>query len=219
MSYSVISKESFDIHYVNPNAKVVIVGISPGSSQSSNTNYNPKKDSKYNNQQCAFKDPKRKAIQNNLIKMLDSISINKYLDINSCSSLWNEDFDKINFISVLPHSVLKNDKFISKIEYSEIVKNSLLKREFDLFIDALTQYSKDTIFVACGPSVYEILVNHTSLDSKKIVPIAHPSGANSGRVNAYCSKKIKDNRKEDKSYQKALALRKTADEVLMRLFK
>ena len=234
MAYAVIDGNVFDIHHVNSKAKVVVVGISPGSSQSFNENYDKaKKDARYNNQQCAFRDPKRKSIQNNLIKMLDSIRINKYLDIESCSSLWSDEhFDKVNFISVLPHSVLKTtkeeriihddndidrsvEKFISKINYEEIQKSKLLKDNYDLFTEALQTYNKDTtIFIACGPSVYNILLEHSDINKKRIIPITHPSGANSGRVNVYCAKAIKPEKINDTSYQNALKYREIADELL-----
>ena len=232
MTYAVISKKVFNIHYVNPKAKVVVVGISPGSSQSFNSNYDKTKDEKYNNQHCAFIDPKRKSIQNNLIKMLDVLNINKLLDIDSCSSLWSDEhFDKVNFISILPYSVLRNaitereitndkdidrniEKFISKIDYESIRKNELLKKNYESFIEAMKVYGEDTLFIACGPSVYNLLINHSSKDKSKIIPIVHPSGSNSGRVKVYCTKDIKLEKINDVSYQNALNYRVNADELL-----
>ena len=75
--------ESTEFDYVNPKAEVVIVGITPGNSQTkgSREGLTPKGIK----QKYAFK-----GLTNNMAKMLDYIGVNTFLGINSCKSLWKK---------------------------------------------------------------------------------------------------------------------------------
>ena len=99
----VFEPTAFD--YVNPKAKVVIVGITPGNSQL-----------KGDREGLDLREIKRKnafagSMRPNLVKMLDYIGVNRLLDIESCSSLWEEDFDKVDMTSLLKEATyeLKKD--------------------------------------------------------------------------------------------------------------
>lgn len=243
MAYGIVSKRLFDIYYVNPDAQVVIVGISPGSSQSFNDNYDATKGPRYNNQQCAFRDPKRCSIQNNLVRMLDSIGINKLLNFEneSCSTLWNNNYDLINFTSLLPYSVLKGPaldddsildddifinenvkdkklRFISGITIDDIKNSKLLSKDHSYFLNSLKQYKESTIFVACGPSVYDVL--KTLVDFKRIIPIAHPSGANGECISIYLDNEEKidiSKREHAAKCMNARELRREANKIIHNL--
>ena len=181
-NYSVISKELFDINYSNPEAEIAIVGISPGPSQ-----FEKQKDIKEKgerNRVCAFAGRMR----DNLIAMLDDkgLKINNFLGINSCESLWGENFHLALHTSILPYSVIRLDGnipeeifdksdvdtykkeyqkshdgksdgfYISKISYSAIQKSNNLKQNFNKFIDSISQCNKLKVIIVLG-GAYDII--------------------------------------------------------------
>ena len=181
--------EKTDFDYVNPNALVVIVGITPGNSQL--------KDSREGKSLEEIKRENAFAgnMRPNLVSMLDSIGINRMLGIESCRSLWGEDFSKVEMTSLLKDATYEIKKDGTKMMFrdtSKIAKSPKLTQLYERgFIEDCHHYSKAKIFVACGKSVYDRL---TELQSKgiitaPIVGIAHPSGANAGRISAYLGKK------------------------------
>ena len=76
--------------YVNPKAEVVIVGITPGNSQLKGDRVG-----------LSTREVKRMnafagSMRPNLVNMLDYIGVNRLLGIESCRSLWEEEFDKVD---------------------------------------------------------------------------------------------------------------------------
>ena len=87
--------EPTEFDYVNPMAQVVIVGITPGNSQLDGSR-----------EGMSSKEIKRKyafagSMRPNLINLLDYIGVNSFLEIETCKSLWQEDFDKVDMTSLL----------------------------------------------------------------------------------------------------------------------
>ena len=127
-NYSVVSSELFDINYHNPEARIAIVGISPGSSQ--NSEYNKAETIKDNNKRCAFSNgitkkgkQKKSGMRTNLIEMLNLIGVNDFLKIKNCESLWKEDFEMSLFTSILPYPVVKtHDEIDSEIKNNEYLE-------------------------------------------------------------------------------------------------
>jgi exonuclease I len=81
--------------YVNPKAEVVIVGITPGNSQQ-----------KGSREGMSPREIKRKfafagTLRKNMVRMLDYIGLNSLLRIDTCASLWEQDFDRVEMTSLL----------------------------------------------------------------------------------------------------------------------
>ena len=175
--------------YVNPKAKVVIVGITPGNSQldGSRDGMSPLEIKR----KYAFAG----SMRHWLVNMLDYIGINQLLKIETCSSLWGDDFDKVDMTSLLKDATyeIKKDgsrdmfRHASKIEKSE----KLTRMLEDGFVKNCAKYDNSVLFVACGPGVYDVL---KKLQNEKkieglVAGIAHPSGANLGRILCYLGQK------------------------------
>ena len=175
--------------YVNPKAKVVIVGITPGNSQldGSRDGMSPLEIKR----KYAFAG----SMRHWLVSMLDYIGINQLLNIETCSSLWGDDFDKVDMTSLLKDATyeIKKDgsremfRHASKIEKSE----KLTRMLEDGFVKNCAKYDNSVLFVACGPGVYDVL---KKLQNEKkieglVAGIAHPSGANLGRILCYMGQK------------------------------
>lgn len=172
------------LDYVNENAIVVIVGITPGPSQleGSKTGLSPQEYKRT----FAFKG----AIRKNLIKMLNYIGVNNLLGISSCESLWEDDFNLIEMTSLLKDATFvvtkKGEKGFNKAE--KILKSELLLRRMNEgFVKDCKKYGKAKLFVACGEGVYATLNQIKSLGKIKVpvIGIAHPSPNNGLRVSYY----------------------------------
>ena len=171
--YEIDENTKFD--YVNPEAEVVIVGITPGNSQTkgSREGLTPKGIK----QKYAFK-----GLTNNMAKMLDYIGVNTFLGINSCKSLWKEDFDRVEMTSLLKNATYKvtgSKKEMFK-DADMITKSEDLRKEFEEgFVKDCEQYNNARLFVACGQGVYDELMKlkERGVITAPVVAIAHPSGS------------------------------------------
>ena len=163
--------------YVNPTAKVVLVGITPGNTQlvASREGKSPKEIKREN----AFAG----GMRNNLVKMLDHIGVNRLLGIETCATLWEKDFDKVEMTSLLKDATFYKGKMFNKA--LDIFKSpklaSVLRGGFGK--DCLL-YKNAVLFVSMGDSVGAVLsrLKAEGVVAADIVTIPHPSGANAGRI-------------------------------------
>lgn len=184
----IIIFEPTEFGYQNTKAKVVIVGITPGNSQL-----------KGEREGLDLREIKRKnafagSMRPNLINMLDYVGINKLLGIESCRSLWEEDFDKVDMTSLLKEATYELKKDGSKMMFKDvkkIAKSEKLTRMLEEgFMKDCSKYENIVLYVACGPGVYNTL-KELQAEGKiegDVIGIAHPSGANLGRVLCYQGK-------------------------------
>lgn len=176
--------EPTEFDYVNPKAEVVIVGITPGNSQLKGER--KELDKKEIKREYAF----RGTVRGNLVRMLDYIGVNNLLGINSCKSLWEEDFDRVEMTSLLKDATYvkgKNGRTMFK-DAEKIEKSKALTEMFENgFVKDCEQYKKARLFVACGQGVYDELMKlkERGVITAPVVAIAHPSGNNGVRVLYY----------------------------------
>ena len=170
--------------YVNPKAEVVIVGITPGNSQQ-----------KGSREGMSPREIKRKyafagTLRKNMVRMLDYIGLNSLLRIDSCASLWEQDFDRVEMTSLLKDAtyvVGKRGKTMFK-NTEIIAKSKELTVKFENgFVRDCEQYKQAKLFVACGQGVYDELMKlkERGVITAPVVAIAHPSGNNGVRVLYY----------------------------------
>ena len=174
--------------YQNTKAKVVIVGITPGNSQL-----------KGEREGLDLREIKRKnafagSMRPNLINMLDYIGVNNVLGIESCRSLWDEDFDKVDMTSLLKEATYELKKDGSRMMFKDVKKiaksEKLTRMLVEGFVKDCSMYENEVLFVACGPGVFNVLTG-LQKDGRirgQVVGIAHPSGANTGRIQCYLGK-------------------------------
>ena len=179
-----VFEENTKFDYVNPNAEVVIVGITPGNSQLKGCRDGmlPKEIKR----KYAFVGNLRK----NMVRMLDYIGVNTMLGIISCKSLWEKDFDRVEMTSLLKKATYKisgSRKEMFK-DTDMIAKSENLRKEFEEgFVKDCEQYNNARLFVACGQGVYDELMKlkERGVITAPVVAIAHPSGNNGVRVLYY----------------------------------
>lgn len=184
--------EKTEFGYVNRSAKVVIVGITPGNSQLENSRdgLSPREIKQIN----AFRGNMRKS----LIRMLNHVGVNNLLGIDSCSTLWDDDFDLVEMTSLLKEATFevtyKNGKE-SKTMFNNvklIYKVDSLQQMFrEGFVHDCASYQEAVLFVGLGPGVYNVLckLKEEGVINADIIALAHPSGMNAGRIACYLGTK------------------------------
>ena len=187
--------------YVNAKAEVVIVGITPGNSQQ-----------KGSREGMSPREIKRKyafagTLRKNMVRMLDYIGLNSLLRIDTCASLWEQDFDRVEMTSLLKDATyVVGQRGKTMFKDTEIIAKSkeLSEKYENGFVRDCEQYKQAKLFVACGQGVYDELMKlkERGVIAAPVVAIAHPSGNNGVRVLYYmgqldsslvwCTEKAKD---------------------------
>ena len=170
--------------YVNSKAEVVIVGITPGNSQQ-----------KGSREGMSPREIKRKyafagTLRKNMVRMLDYIGLNSLLRIDTCASLWEQDFDRVEMTSLLKDATyVVGQRGKTMFKDTEIIAKSkeLSEKYENGFVRDCEQYKQAKLFVACGQGVYDELMKlkERGVIAAPVVAIAHPSGNNAIRVKYY----------------------------------
>lgn len=123
-------------------------------------------------------------MRKNLIEMLDDLSLNKKLNIDSCLELFENQYELLHTTSMIPYPVFINNKNYTgskpKILDNEILKN-YLKKYFYKEIEKLP----NVLIIPLGKAVEEVLELMISEELIKkeqcLLSFPHPSGANGHR--------------------------------------
>lgn len=183
--------------YINPKAKVFIIGITPGFQQMSTAITAARKGLELGEEieiiqyQCKaagrFSGPLRK----NIISMLDDIGLNTVLKINSCSDLFAKKDYLLHTVSLIPYSV-----FVNKKNYSGHTPN-LIKNEFLMnyvYENFIKEYGslenkEQVLLIPLGKAVEEVLARLEAegrIGKHQILKgFPHPSGANVNRLTQF----------------------------------
>ena len=163
--------------YINPKAKIMIVGITPGLQQmlQSFEAVNEGRSLKEVKDLSSFKG----SMRTTLIKYLDSLKINKKLKIKSCESLFNKNSKYLHSTSLIKYPVF--DKGRNYSGSGLLKKKILLDFLEEHFVKELKKLDK-TIIVPLGNTVsstIDYLNNEFKLNLKCFLKgFPHPSGLN-----------------------------------------
>jgi hypothetical protein len=186
--------------HVNQNAKLVILGITPGEQQADAAILEADQALRSGasdavalsraKAHASFSGPMRA----NLVAMLDVIGVNGALGIATCASLWGRDVDLVQFASALRYPVFKDGKNYTgsspKMTASPILREHLLT-----YTASELASLPDALVLPLGPAVVEAclyLVREGKHDTSRIIEgVPHPSGANGERIAFFLSQKVK----------------------------
>lgn len=188
--------------YINPKAKMFIIGITPGFQQMSTAIAAARKGLELGEEieiiqyQCKaagrFSGPLRK----NIISMLDDIGLNTVLQIDSCSDLFAKKDYFLHTVSLIPYSV-----FVNKKNYSGHTPN-LIKNEFLMnyvYENFIKEYGslenkEQVLLIPLGKAVEEVLARLEAegrIGKHQILKgFPHPSGANVNRLTQFNENKL-----------------------------
>lgn len=177
--------------WINPKAKLVIVGITPGPTQAANALKAARAQllagaSEQDTLRMAkltggFSGPLRK----NLVDMLDHVGIHAWAGVRGCDELFSARSDLVQLASVLPYTVVVDgDKPYNgtpKLLRSPMLKSLLMER----FLPSV-QAIPNAKLLALGDVPFEALnwlADQGYIDGKRILGrMPHPGGANIERI-------------------------------------
>lgn len=182
---------------LNTNARVVLVGITPGLQQAVNA-LNAAKSSLDSGASPLESITSAKAtasfsgsMRGPLIEMLDHVGLNTYLGLNSCGSLFGERRDLLHSTSILRYPVFHDGKNYSGTP--SMVRSPFLRSALEAQFPEEARALKDAVFIPLGPKVSEALHHLTEkglLDKERILSgLPHPSGANAERIKYFLGRK------------------------------
>lgn len=197
-----VSSYYIPFEYVNAKAKIVLVGITPGTTQLANALrsvqnsvenglsqdevlINAKKEG-------AFSGPMRKT----LVSMLDLAGLNKKLGIETCMSLFGKDAHLVQTTSLLRHPIFVNGKAYTGHSPKMLRNPLMLQMLKDYFIADEVSQLTDAIYIPLGKSVttvMEQLVKDGVLkESQVLLGLPHPSGSNGEPIAYFLGRKKKE---------------------------
>lgn len=184
--------------YIEADAKLVVVGITPGMTQAVNaTNAAEKAKRAGKDLQACLAEAKLTAsfsggaIRNNLVSMLDAIGVAAHFEVQSTSEMFLPGSKDVHFTSALRYPV-----FVSGKNYNgtpDMLRTSLLRKMIEQHLAEEARLLPNAIWLPLGPKA-EVAVSHLVdlgfLDREKILSgLPHPSGANAERVAVFLGRK------------------------------
>jgi hypothetical protein len=178
--------------YINPCAKIVLVGITPGPTQMVNANNIARKALQEGvNKENVIRSSKEggafsgEPMRGNLIRQLDHWGFHEWLGIESSHELFNKSRHLVQTTSLLRYPV-----FVRCDDYRgspDMTKNPLLRKYLINYFVKEMDEMKDALFLPLGPQVQKVLdslVAEKIIESERIVRgMLHPSGNNTYRIN------------------------------------
>jgi hypothetical protein len=183
--------------YINPKARIVIVGITPGRTQMLNALRECRRqlDVGVDDQQV-LKAAKQTgafsgAMRPNLVALLNQVGLQHWLGISSCDALFGESSSMVQTTSVL-----RNPVFVNGDNYNgtpNMLTHPLLKKQL---LEGFGQDAKalpDAVFIPLGDKVAQalhFLADRGYITKERILDgLPHPSGANAERIAYFLGKK------------------------------
>ena len=180
--------------YLNPKAKIFIIGITPGFQQMSTAIATARKELEVSDDieeiqyKCKIVARFSGSLRKNIISMLDGIELNNIFNLQSCSQLFDEDDYLLHTISLIPYPV-----FVKKQNYTghtpKLIKSQFLMNYiYDNFINEFKKLEKseEILLIPLGKAVEEVLINLKDngiiKEEQILMGFPHPSGANVNRV-------------------------------------
>lgn len=178
--------------YVNPSARVVLVGITPGPTQMANANNEARRALLAGRSRTeaiqlaksvgAFSG---EPLRSNLIKQLNHWGFHKWLGLSDSSALFSASSHLVHTTSLLRYPV-----FVNGDDYRgspDMTKHPLLRKYLLEYFAAEVEQLKDAVFVGLGPQVQKVLdrlIKECVLRPERVIGgMLHPSGNCTYRIN------------------------------------
>jgi hypothetical protein len=185
--------------HINPNARVVIVGITPGRQQMLKALGEARRQLVMGSDDLQVLKAAKSVgsfsgdIRTHLVSLLDNVGINSWLGISSCSALFGN-----SALLVQTTSALRNPVFLKGKDYNgtpNMTRNPMLREQL------LTHFAEDVralpnaVFVPLGGKVAEalqFLADRGYLNKNQILDgLPHPSPQNIERIRYFLGQKPK----------------------------
>lgn len=185
--------------HINPSARVVIVGITPGHTQMLNALIEARRQLDMDTTEAlVLKAAKATgafsgAIRPNLTGLLDAVGIHQWLGIKSCSELFGSAADLVQTTSVL-----RNPVFVQGANYNgspSMTENTFLQKQLTTHFAQDIAALPNALYVPLGDKVanaLHVLAAEGWLQREQILDgLPHPSGANAERIAYFMGRKLR----------------------------
>lgn len=181
--------------HVERNARLVIVGITPGTTQLAMA-YEKVRES---HQQGLSRDEVFRAVKahaafggpmrQNLVRMLRHFGFAALLGVRDEADLWGSASHLVHSTSVVPHAAFKGDKMFNG-SFQEVLASPALRESFERdLVGELALLPAEAVFVALGPTPLDALdhcVERGLLSRGRVLgALAHPSAGAGTQVDVY----------------------------------
>jgi len=186
--------------YINPDARIVIVGITPGRTQLVNAIKEARRllDLGANANDVLIACKKTGAFSGsmrpNLTNLLDSVGLNRWLGVPSCKDLFGAS-------AHLAHttSILRNPVFVNGDNYNgtpNMTRHPFLRDQLLSYFAEDAKVLRSAVFIPLGDKAAEALhfaADNSLLDHSRILDgLPHPSGANAERIAYFLGNKTRN---------------------------
>lgn len=205
-TFELFSKNNMKIYYaphnetVNHDAKVFIVGITPGWTQTSiayKTAHGcliKKMDYDAIKKECKKNSRFAGSMRKNLVEMLDELNLNEKLCIGSCLELFESHDELLHTTSLIPYPVFINNKNYTGSN-PIILDDETLQKYLKKYFYKEVEYIPNVLIIPLGKAVEEVLEQMISEGIIKrqqcLLGFPHPSGANGHRKQQFEQNKEK----------------------------
>ncbi|MGD0103710.1 MAG: hypothetical protein ABSC06_06695 [Rhodopila sp.] len=198
------SLQYMPIEHSSTTAKLVIVGITPGTTQvgiAYGTVQQLLRSAlgvRQLTEDEILSEVKRRAgfggrMRPNLLRMLRHFKIGRLIGVPDEAELWEGRSDALHSTSIVPHAAFTTKKSADKMfsgSFDNILRSALLRECFERdFLPSLRTLPPDARFIALGPTPLDALdwcVNQRCIDSSRILgAFPHPSGSAGSQVDVY----------------------------------
>ena len=205
-NFELYKEDNMTIYYaphnetINNNAKIFIVGITPGWTQTSIA-YKTARNGLINNlapelikKECKRNSRFAGSMRKNLIEMLDELNLNNKLHLDSCSELFEDKDHLLHTTSIIPYPVFINDKNYTGSN-PKIMDNEVLYSYVKKYFYKETDKLQNALIIPLGKAVEEILQQmikeNLIKEEQCLLGFPHPSGANGHRKSQFKENKNK----------------------------
>ncbi len=205
-TFRLYRRDNLEIYYsphneiINEQAKVLIIGITPGWTQTCIA-YRTAQDGLRNRlgleeikKQCKRNSRFAGSMRKNLIEMLDELNLNKKLRLESCCELFADRDDLLHTTSLIPYPVFVNQKNYTG-SHPRIMENELLYGLLKKYFYPEASCLSDALMIPLGNCVGEILqqmIREKAIREEQcLLGFPHPSGANGHRKRQFWENKVR----------------------------
>ncbi|WP_339318330.1 uracil-DNA glycosylase family protein [Paenibacillus sp. FSL R10-2734] len=182
--------------YMNPSAKVIIIGLTPGFTQMRiamqeaviglEAGLSDEEVCKRAKEAARFAG----AMRHTLIHMLDTLGLHQYLNLTSCDELFQVQQTNLHTISLLRFPVFVEKKNYSGV-HPKLLSDPFLREYALLSLEQELDILSQALIIPLGKTVeatLQLLVSEGKLDHRRCLwGFPHPSGANGHRFKQFAS--------------------------------
>jgi hypothetical protein len=184
--------------YVNPDAKLAIVGVPPGPTQAM-LSYKAVLTANANREDPQARLAKIKAdssfrgavMEHNLKSLLEHSGVAQLAGIEDIDNLWTQEAHKVHFTSTIRyptflHGVMYNNQ-IDSLRHPEL--KNYVERHLAEELLALPTSALIVALGSKGPKIVRHAAKVAGIDQKRVVALPHPSGSATGAVRDFLSER------------------------------